>query len=331
VVTKVSTLHRDVLGWVRAVTNAAGLKAERALFRPFGEEASTRLDLATAVETKGFIGQRLDADAGLQYLNARYYDPKLGMFIQPDWFEVTKKGVGTNRFSYSFNDPVNLSDPNGNCTNDDKCDGNWDKKEKEKADKRQSEDGVADASIYDKKSRYVLDPEILKLDELLNIGSTIERYIGGGSRAYQNSDLKRAIDESIATGKPVDFTITDLTINVSLYDKATTEAGLIYGDFRVDVTGSVSVDAKDGRYLVTGGVATISSDENYDFGRDADDAATNFAIGRAAARPNWEGPNPQPRAARGQVLPPATSYYGDANIATPSNRAYNFTAWGELP
>ncbi len=30
------------------------------------------------------------------------------MFIQPDWFEVTKPGVGTNR--YSGNDPVNAGD-----------------------------------------------------------------------------------------------------------------------------------------------------------------------------------------------------------------------------
>jgi RHS repeat-associated protein len=98
---------------VRAVTNAAGLKAERSLFRPFGEEASTRFDLATAVETKGFIEERFDADAGLQYLNARYYDPKLGTFIQPDWWEVTKAGVGTNRYGYSGGDPVNGADPSG--------------------------------------------------------------------------------------------------------------------------------------------------------------------------------------------------------------------------
>ncbi|OYX39575.1 MAG: hypothetical protein B7Y91_00715 [Rhodobacterales bacterium 32-64-14] len=63
-------------------------------------------------------GQRaLDDQSGLQYLNARYYDPKLAMFIQPDWWEVTQPGVGTNRYSYSFNDPVNGKDPTGHIDN----------------------------------------------------------------------------------------------------------------------------------------------------------------------------------------------------------------------
>ena len=39
------------------------------------------------------------------------------MFIQPDWFEVTKPGVGTNRYSCSCNDPVNKMDPGGNQAN----------------------------------------------------------------------------------------------------------------------------------------------------------------------------------------------------------------------
>ncbi len=107
-------MHRDGLGSVRAITDLAGVKIESAFYKPFGEQSEWVLPGNAAPETKGWIGERFDADAGLQYLNARYYDPELSLFLQPDWFEVTKAGVGTNRFSYSFNDPVNGFDPNGN-------------------------------------------------------------------------------------------------------------------------------------------------------------------------------------------------------------------------
>ncbi len=57
---------------------------KRTIYHPFGETRDWVSDAAAAEETKGFIGERYDADAGLQYLNARYYDPELGLFIQPD-------------------------------------------------------------------------------------------------------------------------------------------------------------------------------------------------------------------------------------------------------
>ncbi|MCB2130870.1 MAG: RHS repeat-associated core domain-containing protein [Rhodobacteraceae bacterium] len=101
------------VGTVRAVTDEAGLAAERSTCRPFGEETEQLLTLSTPKETKGFIGGRYDDNSGLQYLNARYYDPRLGMFLQPDWWEVTRAGVGTNRYSYAYNDPVNGRDPGG--------------------------------------------------------------------------------------------------------------------------------------------------------------------------------------------------------------------------
>jgi RHS repeat-associated protein len=106
-------LHRDAQGSVRALTTAAGLEAENTLYRPYGEETIDVYDLTTAPETKGYIGERFDADAGLQFLNARYYDPKLGMFLQPDWWEVAQAGVGTNRYSYAGGDPVNGTDASG--------------------------------------------------------------------------------------------------------------------------------------------------------------------------------------------------------------------------
>jgi len=37
------------------------------------------------------------------------------MFIQADWWDPTEPGVGTNRYAYSHNDPINLADPGGNA------------------------------------------------------------------------------------------------------------------------------------------------------------------------------------------------------------------------
>ena len=112
----VAYLHRDQLNSVRAITDKDGNLQEQRVYDPFGtqHEDLEAAALTAPIETKGWIGERFDADAGLQYLNARYYDPELAMFIQPDWFEVTRQGVGTNRYAYSAGDPINLMDPGGN-------------------------------------------------------------------------------------------------------------------------------------------------------------------------------------------------------------------------
>jgi len=110
-------LFRDQLGSVRAIyRNSDGKRESTLTYSPFGVQDAhvTDKQITNDLDSKGFIGERYDAGAGLQYLNARYYDPALGLFLQPDWFEVTTRGVGTNRYSYAFNDPVNLRDPNGN-------------------------------------------------------------------------------------------------------------------------------------------------------------------------------------------------------------------------
>lgn len=85
----------------------------------FCKPYSERVPTVTALqpESKGRTRERFDPETGLQYLNIRTYHPKLGMFIQPDWWEVTKPGVGTNRYGYSFGDLVHKMDPKGNsCT-----------------------------------------------------------------------------------------------------------------------------------------------------------------------------------------------------------------------
>ncbi len=112
---EVAGLHSPSMGGGGGTTTASigPVVLSSQVYRPFGE-IEPIITGQDPEETIGYIGERFDSDAGLQYLNARYYDPASGMFIQPDWFEVTEPGVGTNRYGYSFNDPVNLRDPSGN-------------------------------------------------------------------------------------------------------------------------------------------------------------------------------------------------------------------------
>lgn len=107
-----SFLHRDHLKSVRQITNASGAVQKRSTFRAFGDQG---LQSGTHREEKGYIGERADAETGLLYLNARYYDPAIGRFLSPDWWDPQKEGVGTNRYAYSDNDPINKSDPNGHA------------------------------------------------------------------------------------------------------------------------------------------------------------------------------------------------------------------------
>ncbi len=86
-----------------------GLKTERRVYRPYGTSYPT-FTLAGNVDgpvSKGWIGERFDADASLQYLNARTYDPDVLMFLEPDWWEVTEPGVGTNCHANAGGDPAN--------------------------------------------------------------------------------------------------------------------------------------------------------------------------------------------------------------------------------
>ncbi len=101
-------LHRDHLASVRIVTDITGAPAESTNYASYGE----RINAAKTTE-KGYIGERHDPETGLIYLNARYMDPIFGRFISPDDWDPVLEGVGTNRYAYAGNDPVNKADNNG--------------------------------------------------------------------------------------------------------------------------------------------------------------------------------------------------------------------------
>ncbi len=107
--------HRDHLKGIRVITNATGAEVSRTTYRPYGDKGKTS---GTHAESKGYIGERHDAETGLVYLNSRYLDPIIGRFTSPDWFDPVLPGVGTNRYAYSLNDPINQSDPSGHSVGD---------------------------------------------------------------------------------------------------------------------------------------------------------------------------------------------------------------------
>jgi RHS repeat-associated protein len=57
-----------------------------------------------------YAGYRYDTETGLYYVNARYYNPNLGRFLQTDPIGLSG---GTNLYAYVGNDPLDLVDPTG--------------------------------------------------------------------------------------------------------------------------------------------------------------------------------------------------------------------------
>ncbi len=58
-----------------------------------------------------FTGREWDAETGLYYYRARYYDPRAGRFLQED--PLGFAGGDLNVYRYVLNNPVNLVDPSG--------------------------------------------------------------------------------------------------------------------------------------------------------------------------------------------------------------------------
>jgi RHS repeat-associated protein len=64
----------------------------------------------TATAPFAFQGRELDAESGLYYFRARYYDPRTGRFLSEDPLRFSG---GDNFYTFVANNPVNLLDPSG--------------------------------------------------------------------------------------------------------------------------------------------------------------------------------------------------------------------------
>jgi RHS repeat-associated protein len=76
-------------------------------YDPWGRTESTE---GTVVNPFRFAGRELDAETGLYYVRARYYDPAVGRFISEDPSHLSG---GLNLYAYAANNPVSFTDPSG--------------------------------------------------------------------------------------------------------------------------------------------------------------------------------------------------------------------------
>jgi RHS repeat-associated protein len=101
----------DGLGSTRDLTSSSGAKIDGYTYDAFGAPTHTPGSSANPFQ---FTGQQTDADSGLQYLRARYYDPGTGRFVTRDPFDGTAhQPQSQNRYAYVQNNPATMIDPTG--------------------------------------------------------------------------------------------------------------------------------------------------------------------------------------------------------------------------
>jgi RHS repeat-associated protein len=102
-----SYYHEDALGSVTSLSNSAGALAQSYTYDSFGKQTASSGSLTNPFQ---HTARELDAETGLYYYRARYYDPNTGRFLNED---PTGFRGGINLYGCVGNDPINKTDPDG--------------------------------------------------------------------------------------------------------------------------------------------------------------------------------------------------------------------------
>jgi RHS repeat-associated protein len=102
----------DHLGSTSLTTDAAGNKVSEIRYKAWGTVRYATENVPTKYQYTGQFSY--EAEFGLYFYNARWYDPVLSRFAQAD--SIIPPGVqGYDRYAYTNNNPVRYVDPTGHC------------------------------------------------------------------------------------------------------------------------------------------------------------------------------------------------------------------------
>jgi RHS repeat-associated protein len=103
--------HTDHLRSSSVITDGSGAKVEEIYYYPFGQ---SRFNSGGVNLKYKYTGQEEDAETGLYYYGARYYDPVIGRFTSPDILVPNPiDPQDLNRYTYAGNNPLLYTDPTG--------------------------------------------------------------------------------------------------------------------------------------------------------------------------------------------------------------------------
>lgn len=111
-ITRIYFFHNDHLGTSTILTDGSGNPYQFFLNLPFGE---TMFEQHSYTEDYNnpykFNGKELDEETGFYYYGARYYDPKISLWLSVD--PLAEDYPSISPYCYVANNPINAIDPDG--------------------------------------------------------------------------------------------------------------------------------------------------------------------------------------------------------------------------
>jgi len=205
----------------------------------------------------GYTGHIKDSATGLNYMQARYYDPLIGRFLSIDPVGFSPGAPYMfNRYTYVGNDPVNNTDPTGRCGEGKTIDGciitrrnsgKSDGRRNSKLKLIKSSTGLIRHSLGGKQQSAQFDIS-RKPRSIKGAGARIQSSASGGDAG----SFAKAIATAASTGDPqfIDSTLGGL------------QTGVIgVGQANFTIQGNISVDG--GEWTFNGTITGTS--ESFDF------------------------------------------------------------------
>jgi len=100
---------QELPGHVAGLVARGNAVVNQYTYTPWGEPLATSEQVPQPLR---YAAREYDAETGLYYVRARYYDPQQGRFVSED--PIGLPG-GLNLYTYTGNDPSNFTDPLGMC------------------------------------------------------------------------------------------------------------------------------------------------------------------------------------------------------------------------